>query len=143
MRRTTPLQKDIHFKVGKSSAGLGIFAIETIQPGMYLEYVGNIIPTGEANKKYGAKYLFEINRTWTIDGSARSNIARYFNHSCEPNAESTVTGNRVFIMATRTINKGEEVTYDYGEEYVDEFIKPHGCRCHACALKKNVHSPGV
>ena len=24
---------------------------------------------------------------------------------------------------------GEEITYDYGKEYFDEYIKPKGCRC--------------
>lgn len=121
-----------HYKVGRSSAGLGIFATDTIHPGMYLEYTGTLISTEDANKKQGARYLFEINSKWTIDGSPRSNTARYFNHSCEPNCESCPKGTQVFIVATREIQKGEELTYNYGEEYVDEFIKPHGCRCRSC-----------
>jgi len=103
-----------------------------------MEYVGTTIPTSEANKKHGAKYLFEINKHWTIDGSPRSNTARYFNHSCTPNCESTQTKTHVYIMATRTIKNGEELTYDYGEEYVNEFIKPYGCRCRTCAKKSAV-----
>lgn len=131
MRKTVPLSRT-QYRVGRSSSGLGIFATSTILPGMYMEYVGILLPTSEANKKRGAKYLFEINNTWTIDGSPRSNTARYFNHSCDPNCESTQRGTRVFIVATKLIKAGEELTYDYGEEYVDEFIKPHGCKCRKC-----------
>jgi SET domain-containing protein len=119
---------------------LGIYATDTITPGMYLEYVGILIPTKEANEKHGAKYLFEINRAWTIDGSPRTNTARYFNHSCKPNCESTLKGRQVFIVATKTIHAGEELTYDYGEEYVNEFIKPYGCRCSECFKKEPVRT---
>ncbi len=135
MRKTVPFPRT-HYKVGRSSAGLGIFATDTIKSGMYLEYVGDLISTDQANKKKGARYLFEINSTWTIDGSPRTNTARYFNHSCDPNCESTQKGTQVFIVATREIKKGEELTYDYGEEYVNELIKPHGCRCSTCVIKQ-------
>jgi len=42
---------------------------------------------------------------------------------------------RVFIKAIKNIAAGEEFTYDYGKEYVDEYIKPYGCRCTPCATK--------
>jgi SET domain-containing protein len=99
---------------------------------MYLEYVGPIISTEEADKLRGARYLFELNSKWTINGAARSNLARYVNHSCAPNCESVQNGKRIFIKVQKPINPGEELTYDYGEEYVDEFIAPHGCRCRKC-----------
>jgi SET domain-containing protein len=100
---------------------------------MYIEYVGDIIPTKEADTMKGARYLFELNSKWTINGSARSNLARYVNHSCEPNCESVQQGKRIFIKAISYIQPGEELCYDYGEEYVDEFIAPHGCRCQKCS----------
>ncbi len=131
MRRTRPIPED-SIRVGRASAGLGLFATALIEPGMFIEYVGKLIPTPVANKMTGARYLFEINSHWTIDGSPRSNLARYINYSCDPNCESTQTGNRIFIKAIRHILPGEELTYDYGDEYVDEFIKPHGCRCAVC-----------
>lgn len=133
MRRTQPIPRE-SLRAGRSSAGLGLFATARIAPGMYIEYVGPIITTEEANKKKGARYLFELNSKITIDGSPRENLARYVNHSCNPNCESVQSGKRIFIKAIKTIEKGEELCYDYGDEYVDEFIKPHGCRCHACLL---------
>ncbi len=134
MRRTHPIPRE-YFRVGRASAGLGLFAVTLIEPGMYIEYVGTIISTSKANKMTGARYLFEINNSWTINGSVRTNLARYINYSCDPNCESTQTGNRVFIKAIRYILPGEELTYDYGDEYVNQFIKPHGCKCLVCVPK--------
>lgn len=116
-------------------AGLGLITEEPIRKGEYIiSYTGSIIPNDEADER-GGKYLFDINSRWTIDGTTRSNLARYINHACKPNAEVKVLGKEVKIYARRNIKAGEELNYDYGKEYFDEFIKPHGCKCHAC-LKK-------
>lgn len=120
-------------RVGKSSAGLGLYAEEPVKKGaIVIEYVGNRLKTADANRK-GGKYLFEVNSRTTIDGTPRWNTARYINYSCEPNAEPVLHGNRVMIEAIRKILPGEEITYDYGKEYYEEFIKPHGCKCASCA----------
>jgi SET domain-containing protein len=81
------------------------------------------------------KYMFEINSRWTLDGSTRRNVARYINHSCKPNAESDVKGHKVIITAIKNIYPGDEVTYSYGRDYFDTFIKDKGCRCMACTTK--------
>jgi SET domain-containing protein len=77
--------------------------------------------------------MFEINNRWTVDGSVRSNIGRYANHSCRPNAESALRRGMVILRAIKAIEAGEEITYDYGDEYFELFIKPNGCRCEKCA----------
>ena len=79
--------------------------------------------------------MFEINSRWTIDGSSRRNVARYINHSCKPNAESDVKGHKVIITAIKNIYPGDEITYSYGRDYFDTFIKDKGCRCMACKTK--------
>ena len=89
----------------------------------------------EERERHGAKYMFELNRRWTIDGSSRWNVARYLNHSCRPNAKPVLRKGRIVFVALRRIAPGEEITYDYGREYFDFFIKPSGCRCAACAAK--------
>jgi hypothetical protein len=68
----------------------------------------------------------------TIDGSDNGNKARYINHSCAPNAEAEIDGTRILIYALKNIPAGEEIFYDYGDEYFNEFIKPKGCRCPKC-----------
>ncbi len=132
MRRTILQAK---FAVRKSRPGLGhgLFATSALHKGDFvLEYSGRRIPTSLADT-LKSRYLFEIDRRWTIDGSTRANVARYINHSCEPNCEGDVHDGRVLIYTARDIRKGEELTIDYGKEYFDEFIRPAGCKCDACA----------
>jgi hypothetical protein len=76
--------------------------------------------------------MYEVNSRWTIDGSPRSNTARYANHSCRPNAESDLVKGKVIIRAIKGIDPGEEITYDYGRAYFDLVIKPIGCKCPKC-----------
>lgn len=130
-------RRDACYRIGRSTTGLGLFATTPIQPGAFIvEYSGERIRTREAHareKTAGARYMFEINSRWTVDGSARSNIGRYANHSCRPNAESAVSKGKVILRAISAIEPGEEITYDYGDEYFELFIKPNGCRCAKCA----------
>jgi hypothetical protein len=124
------------YKVKRSSAGLGLFASAPIKRGTWIvEYVGKVLRGKEVTAHKGNKYLFETSRTRMIDGSLRSNVARYINHSCKPNCEAEIFGGRVFIKAIRRIEEGNELTYDYGKEYTNEFIKPYGCRCASCKTK--------
>jgi hypothetical protein len=126
---------DHHFKIVKVKrglAGLGLFAGENIKKGeLIIEYIGDILNKEEADKKITSQYLFEITRNKTIDGSPRWNIARYCNHACEEaaNAESEIKKGRIFVKAIKDIKEGDEIVYDYGEEFVNEHIAPHGCRC--------------
>ena len=139
---------DHHFKlvkVKRGLAGLGLFAGEDIKKGeLIIEYIGNILNKEEAAKINTNQYLFEVNRNKTIDGSVRWNIARYCNHACEEagNAESEIKKGRVFVKAIKNIKNGDEILYDYGEEFVNEYIAPHGCRClakeHSYKAKKSV-----
>lgn len=136
---------DHHFKlvkVKRGLAGLGLFAGETIKKGeMIIEYIGEILNKEEAEKITTNQYLFEVNRNKTINGQVRWNIARYCNHACEEaaNAESDIKKGRVFISAIKNIKEGDEILYDYGEEFVKEYIAPHGCNClakkHAYGVK--------
>jgi hypothetical protein len=100
-----------------------------------MEYTGRLLSSDEADRK-GGRYLFEVNRRWFIDGSPRGNLSRYINHSCRPNCEPLVRGRAIVIYARRTIRAGEELTYDYGKEYFDEYIKPSGCRCAWCSRQR-------
>jgi SET domain-containing protein len=102
--------------------GRGVFARTALAAGTpVLEYVGERITPAEARRRYpevaGAPqgtYLLRLDGKTTIDGSDPSNTARYVNHSCDPNAELLVYKKRVFLIASRAIAKGEELTYDYG-----------------------------
>jgi SET domain-containing protein len=125
-----------HFRVARSKTGLGLFALKPIKKGrLILYYRGRLIDNDEADR-LDNKYLFEVNSRWTVDGSTRRNVARYVNHSCRPNAETDVKKHKIIITAAKNIHPGDEITYNYGRNYFNAFIKPHGCRCAACAKKK-------
>lgn len=121
--------------IKKSATGLGLYAGEAIPKNKFLiEYWGKIISKKEADKISG-RYLFQIAPDKFIEGSTRKNTARYINHSCRGNCEAIGPAGRVYIYTKKNIKAGEELTYNYGKEYFDEFIKPHGCRCAKCIKK--------
>ena len=115
--------------MGRSSAGLGLFATRAFKKGeRIIEYFGRKLSKAEEYTSK-SKYLFEVNSRKTIDGTTRENFARYINHSCKSNCEPEIVRGKVWIDAKKSIKAGEELSYDYGEEYVNEHIKPYGCRC--------------
>ncbi|MCK9918947.1 SET domain-containing protein [Microbacteriaceae bacterium K1510] len=124
------------YRVGRARTGLGLFADAPIEKRtLVLEYKGRRIPTKlaqEIEKRRANKYLFEINGRWTIDGSSRRNLARYVNHACEPNTEAELIRGRMMFRAVKAIKPGDEITIDYGEEYVDLYFGKAGCLCATC-----------
>ena len=126
-------------RIGRAATGLGLFAAKPIAAKAYIvTYRGKRIPTALAHRREraaAAKYMFEINRQWTIDGSSRRNLGRYINHACRPNCEAVLRKGRMMFVALRDIAPGEEITLDYGKEYFDLFIAPFGCRCATCAKR--------
>jgi hypothetical protein len=127
------------FRVGRSFTGLGLFAIRLIKKGEKIaEYKGPRVGAEEAGRleRRGNRYLYEINPRVTIDGTPRSNIARYANHSCNPNAETYTYGGRVFIRALRKIKPDEEITYDYGTDYLKHVIGRSRCLCRRCRRRR-------
>lgn len=118
--------------VRRSRTGLGLFAGSPIPAGAcVIEYIGVALYDDEWHE-VNSRYLFAVSARKVIDGSTRENRARYINHACAPNCEPDVHRGRVYIRAVRDIAVGEELTYDYGAEYVEQFIAPKGCRCATC-----------
>lgn len=131
-------------RVGRSSAGLGLFAADTFKKGEHVvEYVGKRLTNKEVDVITENRYLLEINSRYTINGSQRSNIARYANHACKPNAETDTIAGRVYLIAKKTIRSGEEITWNYGKEYFNDFIKSAGCRCATCVGKRSEKENGA
>lgn len=127
------------FRVGRSRTGLGLFAATEIPKGKIItEYRGRRISNAlaESREKRGARYMFELNSRYTVDGSPRWNLARYANHSCRPNAEADIVRGKILIRAIKRIRPDDEITYDYGKEYFDLFFRPAACLCAHCAGTK-------
>ena len=122
-------------QVKRSRTGLGLFALEDIpKDQLIVEYTGERISNEEADRR-GGRYLFAVTDELVIDGKGRQNKSRYINHACRPNAqaEHDESDDRIYIRSIKKIRLGEEITYDYGREYLEDLIGPDGCKCPACA----------
>ncbi|MCW5687379.1 MAG: SET domain-containing protein [Pseudolabrys sp.] len=127
------------FRLGRARTGLGIFATRPIKKRTTIsEYRGKMLGIDAALKaeKSGNRYLYEVNSKWTIDGAKRGNIARYFNHSCNPNADTFIRGKRVFIRTIKNIEPGDEICYDYGRDYLKNVIGLENCQCSRCRKRR-------
>jgi SET domain-containing protein len=112
--------------------GWGVFAAEPINKNkIIIDYAGELIDNKASEKredKYlnqGCIWVFRVNRNWSRDANVHGNIARFINHSCEPNCYSAVNGKTIWIRASRNIKAGDELVYDYNTEG-DKTIP---CRC--------------
>tara|TARA_Y100000310_G_C20694125_1_gene824257 strand:- start:3204 stop:3647 length:444 start_codon:yes stop_codon:yes gene_type:complete len=139
------MKKSNEWMIVKSSKvhGKGGFAKKDIPKDTYIiEYVGKKITNKEADKisekecSKGIVYLFGLNKRYTLDGDTPTNIAKYINHSCNPNAESLNDNGRIWITALKDIKKGEEINYDYCLETDD--IEDHPCKCGEKNCKKYI-----
>ena len=127
------------FRVGRSKTGLGLFATKPIRKRAFIVgYTGRKITNEEAERREakGARYMYELGKKYTLDGSSRRNIGRYANHSCRPNAESDIVKGKVIIKAVRNIKVGDEITYHYGKDYYAAYIGKARCKCVTCTLRR-------
>jgi SET domain-containing protein len=112
--------------------GFGVFADVTIAKNTrIIDYAGELVrnrdcePREERYLAEGCIWIFRVDRTWSRDAAIGGNIARFINHACQPNCWFEVVDKTIWIRASRTIRKGEELTYDYAT--VGERTIP--CRC--------------
>ena len=125
------------YKIKKSNIdNRGLYAAKNIKAGtIVIHYKGKLITKKETEKnpKYDndkAIYLFNLNSRYDLDGDFANNTARLINHSCSPNCEVDGKGLKLWIYALKDIKKGEELSYDYGFGY-DENYKDFVCKCRA------------
>ena len=111
--------------------GRGVFARRRIsEDDTVCEYKGEIISEAEAARRYPENmgglnhtFIFGIEHDRNIDGGANGNIARWINHSCDPNCDTYEENKRMFIRAIRAIRPGEELSYDYNIEAGERITK--------------------
>ena len=136
MTRKRPVPR---YRIGRSKTGLGLFATAPIRKGSFIiEYKGRRITNKECERleSKGSRYMYELDDKWTVDGSPRSNTARYANHNCRPNAESDVVKRKIIIRAIKKIKEGAEITYDYGKDYFAAYLTKRGCKCTTCVNRR-------
>jgi SET domain-containing protein len=120
MRRNSPI------------AGWGVYAADPIaQDTRIVEYKGELVSQAEGwrrEQRYLPRqriWIFNIDEAWARDAAVGGNIARYINHACHPNCWVDIVGKTIWILASRRIRQGEELTYDYNTEGVAGIA----CRC--------------
>ena len=123
------------YKIKKSKIDKnGLYANCNIKRGTkIIEYKGKLVTVKNSEKdpKFDnskAIYLFGINKKYDLDGNFSFNTARLINHSCEPNCEVFGEGLKIWIFAMKNIKKGEELSYDYGFSF-DQDYKNYPCNC--------------
>jgi histone-lysine N-methyltransferase SETD2 len=71
-----------------------------------------------------------------VDATAKGNISRFINHSCDPNSETqkwTVNGElRVGFFTKREVAVGEELTFDYKYERYGNVAQKCYCGSACC-----------
>ena len=112
--------------------GTGGFAKTAIRKGTrILEYLGEKITKSESLSRceQNNAYIFTLNDQQDLDGNVPWNPARFINHSCAPNCEAEKDDDRIWVIAIRDIQAGEEITFNYGYDLVD--YKDSPCLCGA------------
>ena len=112
--------------------GAGVFAAEPISKNTrIIDYAGELVRNRDSEareERYlaeGCVWVFRVNGTWSRDAAVGGNVARFINHSCRPNCWIEIVDKTIWIRASKSIRKGEELTYDYatdGEQTIP-------CRC--------------
>ncbi|XP_038143202.1 histone-lysine N-methyltransferase SETD1B-A-like [Cyprinodon tularosa] len=104
----------------------GLFALEPIAADeMVIEYVGQLVRQVIADMReqryeeegIGSSYLFRVDQDTIIDATKCGNLARFINHSCNPNCYAKVitveSQKKIVIYSRQPIGVDEEITYDY------------------------------
>jgi uncharacterized protein len=113
----------------------GLFAAIDIKKGTrIIRYLGEKISKQESDLRLAQDnaYIFELNDRYAIDGATLKNTARYINHSCDPNCEVKLINNTIWIVASKDIQEGEELSYNYGYDIKNYEQFPCNCGARNC-----------
>ena len=118
---------------------------EFIPKGAFImQYVGEIFKTDseignkrvQKYRKSTCTYLMRIDNNEVIDPTISGNIARFMNHSCDPNCQTTkwqVNGEvQVGIFATKNIEENEEMTFNYQFDFFKTLLNKCYCGAKNC-----------
>ncbi|KAH8383978.1 hypothetical protein KR009_011560 [Drosophila setifemur] len=106
--------------------GFGLVCREPIAEGTFvIEYVGEVINHSEFQKRLVQKqrdrdenyYFLGVEKDFIIDAGPKGNLARFMNHSCEPNCATQKWNvnciHRVGLFAIKDIPANAELTFNY------------------------------
>jgi SET domain len=125
-----------HFKkVPQPSMGYGLMTTKELQAGeILLRYRGEIVDIKARPK---SAYLMRLNNKHCIDAKGSKCMAKYINHSCDPNcvARPRLVGQErcIAIVARKDIRAGAFLSLDYQMEGGNTFK----CKCCSRNCKNN------
>lgn len=107
--------------------GYGAFATEDIKKGDFVvEYAGVVRQLSRKHPDQNP-YCFHYPTKWwslkymTVDSMREGNVSRFINHCLHPNLKPLCLVGRgllhLVFIAQHMIMKGEQLTFDYGEDY--------------------------
>ncbi|XP_063363032.1 histone-lysine N-methyltransferase Su(var)3-9-like isoform X1 [Cydia amplana] len=127
-----------------NGCGWGVRTEQNIKQGQFIcQYVGEVITFEEAEKRgreydaNGLTYLFDLDfnsveNPYVVDAAHLGNISHFINHSCDPNLgvwavwADCLDPNlpMLALFATRDIDAGEEICFDYLQKANDNDEEP-------------------
>lgn len=153
--KVSPLQSAQKLVALRNSSihSYGLVLMEAADAGdLIIEYVGELVRASVANirewkyeREYrgdgiASSYLFRLDGIMVIDATHQGNLARFINHSCDPNCVAkTITLNgskRIVMYAKKPIKPGEEITYDYKFPIEKDPKKKVKCLCGTSSCRK-------
>ncbi len=141
----TPTSTTLIYKAKSKLHGYGLFAKVDIKRGQkIIQYIGKSITYDECDEITSRRYksaaaenrayafVFQVTKDYFIDGNVPNNLAKFINHSCNPNCESYIYRREVWIRALRPLKAGEELTFDYGFDILEGIASPCACGERGC-----------
>lgn len=126
--------------------GWGLRSTANINKGDFvIEYVGEVISEAEMRRRAEQQrkvkddnyYFLTIDKDRILDAGPKGNLARFMNHSCEPNCETqkwTINAEtRVGLFAIEDISAGTELKFNYNFDCVGEAKKQCLCGATNCS----------
>lgn len=135
--------------------GWGVRALQDIPEGTFVcEFAGEIISDGEANVRENDSYMFnldnKVGEVYCIDAQFYGNVSRFMNHLCEPNLfpvrvftkHQDMRFPRIALYASKAIQAGDELGFDYGDPYWQIKKKYFRCQCGSAKCRYSETVPG-
>lgn len=117
---------DIEIRYINHIFGYGVFAARNFKKMEFIAQYSGLVRKARRSDKTNA-YCFEyilangVKTPFTIDAQDQGGIGRLINHSETPNLHSSLATinfiNHVVLITSRPIKKGEQLCYDYGDDY--------------------------
>ncbi|KAH8949440.1 hypothetical protein BDL97_10G032300 [Sphagnum fallax] len=139
----------------EGQAIVGLLADQDIKEGEFvIDFPGELLSDKDAESRAHAyneaglkKYIISLDGLEFIDATRKGSVARFINHSCEPNCmarKCRISGEvRIGLFALKDITAGTELSCNYN--FLGHRVGKIRCQCGApsCSGFQGMKSPGV